>query len=282
MSSSGRAHLREPRCGRIATIIFLAALAPGAHAAGPTDDQLFFSPGWCPSGETCDFKAEGVSARTKPPGGLDLTWTQSDGRTQSWEIRAKDFASAIKCSEEMCSLPSAKGCYAGCVATPPIPKILDRRTGRLYFTVLGFDGEVTLFAFDLANAKTSPVLEDRSFGGIGEVSLSPGRRYLAYLRGHHGSYCEDFLRLRVYDLNERRHLSFPGDADPWKRVHEAGIVDSYSDPRWLSENEIELRHSEWTIEACVGDKHPDEDRVTIVRLEIPPVPAGTAATPSRR
>lgn len=257
------------RLGAAAAALLLAV---SAAAAGQGEEgQVYFLQRRC-LGEPAECTYDGgelLRAQQRRPGTLELVQSRQ-GKETSWQIKAADFARLVRCEEDVCSLPSKSGCYAGCVASPPIPKLFDERGQRLYFTVVGFDHEVTLFAYDLATRSASLVLEDRSTDDIAALELSPGRRYLAYLRAYHGSACEDFARLRIRDLRERKTLVYPGDADPWQRVHQTGIITSDSDPRWLSDGEIELRRREWTIEACNSGDHPDDDRVSVIRLPVPP------------
>lgn len=246
-----------------------AALA-GAQTAD--DGQVDFRTRCDAASRECAFTAAGLKAQQHRPGTLDVEWQPPQGPAQTWQITAKDFVRLVHCDETICSLPSNKGCYAGCLATPPIPKLFDLRRQRLYFTVLGFDHEVMLFVYDRAAQAVSLVLEDRSRKDIEDLHLSPERRYLAYLRSYEGSWCEGFARVRIRDLRDGKTLVYPGDVDPVKRVLQMRLVVSDSDPRWLSESEIELRRREWTVESCDSGDHPEDDRVTVLRLRVPPEP----------
>jgi hypothetical protein len=212
--------------------------------------------------------------------GLKVVWWDENDKLQQWKIDEGLLKGIVTCTDgDACQFAHYPRCYLGCVLQPPFPEFFDARAQRLYFSLQAYDRRGILIGADLAGRRVSRILED---GGAGDyvfwqLQPSPSGQYLAYLRGHHGSWCDDFFRLTVYDLTNSRHVTLPGDEDPWARVHKEGIVMSDDAFQWKSDTEVAVERREWTEQSCADGSRPLKDSRWVARLFIPA--ANKAAAP---
>lgn len=200
--------------------------------------------------------------------GLILTW--QDGQKQSnWVIDMNSYKDDIPCIyPDACNIITSSNCYAGCILEPPAPKIFDKKNKKLYFFLIGDNGLLLLFAATLKDRTVTNILVDSSFGEPSSLKLSPQRRYLAYNSGEHGSACEDFSALRIYDLMLYDYVL---DSSKYlrKTYRTTGIITDIEPLMWISETKLKIRKRQWRCSPKA--QTPNEGKTLIEIIKIPAV-----------
>lgn len=226
----------------------------------------------CPFDSGNCFRA-GLFAASPFSRGLQLAWWDEKAGHQEWRISEDVLKEHLTCSDgEACAFEHLRAtCYLGCALDAPVPEAFDARRRRLYFSVPLYDRRAIMLAADLSTRLVSRVLEDRSNGDFvfRQTELSPSGQYLAYLVTSHGSACEDFAVLRVFDVDRRRYVPLPGPAERWKTIHETETVTHDEAFQWESDSVVAVEQREWTVESCVKES---SDKVRhLVRRHIDPL-----------